>query len=113
MRDRDRAAEIRDGDLREAIERLARAYEPRRIYLFGSAARGDVDESSDYDLMVVVPDSATTARRRSRIAYEALRGTRIAADVLVCTESYFDDRAHLAAALPGTILREGRQFYGE
>lgn len=106
-----RGTEISEGRLRDALRRLVQAYEPRRIYLFGSAARGDTDEGSDYDLMVVVADSAPAARRRSRIAYQALRGTGIAADVLVCSETYFDQRAHLAASLPGTILREGRLLY--
>jgi predicted nucleotidyltransferase len=103
--------ETADGNLRELVRRLVRAYEPQRIYLFGSAARRDAGEASDYDLMIVVPDSAPPARRRSRIGYEALRGTGIAADVLVCSESYFDRRAHLAASLPATILREGRLVY--
>lgn len=111
MTESSHAAEIGGAGLREAVQRLVRAYQPQRIYLFGSAARGDADEGSDYDLMVVVPDSAPAARRRSRIAYEALRGTAIAADVLVCSESYFDGHAHLAASLPGTIPREGRLLY--
>lgn len=111
MTDHSQAAGIRDAVLRDVVGRLVRAYEPQRIYLFGSVARGDTDEASDYDLMVVVPDPAPAARRRSRVAYEALRGTGVAADVLVCTESYFDRRAHLAASLPGTILREGRLLY--
>ncbi|MFN2470226.1 MAG: nucleotidyltransferase domain-containing protein [Gaiellaceae bacterium] len=111
MTDTSRAVEVPDSGLCDAVRRLVRAYDPRRIYLFGSAARGEAGEASDYDLLVVVSDSAPAARRRSRIAYEALRGTGIAADVLVCTESYFDRRAHLAASLPGTILREGRLLY--
>jgi predicted nucleotidyltransferase len=102
---------ITDERLREAVQRLVDVYEPRRIYLFGSVARGDVDHESDYDLLVVVPDSAPADLRRSRIAYEALRGTGTAADVLVCSESYFDRRSHLAASLPGTVLREGRLLY--
>lgn len=77
--ERNQVDEIRNARLREAVQRLVRAYQPQRIYLFGSAARGDADEESDYDLMVVVRDSAPAARRRSRIAYEALRGTGIAA----------------------------------
>lgn len=111
MTDRRPPADIDDPRLREAVERLVRAYAPRRIYLFGSAARGDSDEESDYDVMVAVPDSAPAERRRSRIAYQALRETGTAADVLVSSESYFDSRSHLAASLPGTILREGRLFY--
>lgn len=90
------------------VERLIEAYKPERIYLFGSKARGDYGPDSDFDLMVVVPDSAPNDRKRSRLAYEVLRGTGTAADVLVYTRGAFESRLHLAASLPATVLREGR-----
>jgi uncharacterized protein len=90
------------------VQRLVDAYQPEQIYLFGSSARGDATDDSDYDLLLIVPDDAEPQRQRSRRAYEALRGTGLAADVLVCTRSYFDARVHLKASLPGTVLREGK-----
>jgi predicted nucleotidyltransferase len=93
------------------VERLAEAYEPDRIYLFGSKARGDYGPDSDFDLLVVVPDDAPEDRKRSRLAYERLWGTGTAADVLVWTRGRFESRAYLRASLPGTILREGRLLY--
>jgi len=98
--------------LEDIIGRLRTAYEPERIYLFGSAARGDTHADSDYDLMVVVGDSAPPQRRQSRLAYEALRGTAAAADVVVVTHSYFERRRDLPASLPATVLREGRLLFG-
>ena len=98
----------RDPKLRLVVDRLVGAYAPERIYLFGSVARGDADQDSDYDLMVVVPDDASLERCGSRLAYQALRGTGIAADVLVWTRGRFERRAHVVASLPATILREGR-----
>jgi hypothetical protein len=94
-------------ELKDIVQRLARAYLPSRIYLFGSVARGDAGLDSDYDLLVIVPDDAPPERRRSRLAYEALWETGVAADVLVWTASQFDSRSHLAASLPATVLREG------
>jgi predicted nucleotidyltransferase len=101
-----------DQTLAEAVRRLVKAYLPERINLFGSVARGDPGPDSDYDLLVVVPDDASPERRRSRLAYETLRGTGTAADVLVCTSSYFEQRRLLKASLPGTVLREGRLLHG-
>jgi len=101
-----------DPALAEVVRRLVEAYQPERIYLFGSVARGDAGADSDYDLLVVAPDDAALERRRSRLAYEALRGTGTAADVVVCTRSYFEDRRLLKASLPGTVLREGRLLHG-
>src|ERR1019366_5624642 len=101
-----------DPVLSEVVRRLVEAYRPEYIYLFGSVARGEAGPDSDYDLLIVVPDDAPPERRRSRLAYEALRGTGTAADVLVCTRSYFERRRLLQASLPGTVLREGRALHG-
>lgn len=97
--------------LAEIVHRLVAAYEPERIYLFGSKARGDAGPDSDYNLMVVVPDDAPPVRRRSRLAYEALRGTGRAADILVYTRSSFDSRLHVRTSLPATIVSEGRLLH--
>jgi len=100
-----------DPQLTEAVRRLVAAYEPLRIYLFGSVARGDTGPDSDYDLMLIVPDDAPSHRLRSRLAYEALRGTGIAADVLVWTRSRFERRARVIASLAATVLREGKMLH--
>jgi predicted nucleotidyltransferase len=100
-----------DARLAEIVRRLVEAYQPERIYLFGSVARGEAAPDSDYDLLVVVADDAPPERKRSRLAYEVLWGTGAAADVLVCTRSYFEARRHLKASLPGTILQEGKLLH--
>lgn len=102
---------IDDPKLTEVVRRLVEAYEPERIYLFGSKARGDAGPESDYDLMVIVPDHAPPERRRSRLAYERLWGTGTAADVLVWTKDAFEKRLHVKASLPATIEREGKLLY--
>lgn len=102
-----------DSTLWEILRRVVEAYQPLGIYLFGSKARGDANRDSDYDLMVVVPDSAAPERRRSRLAYEALWGVGTAADVLIRTRNQFERSLHLKASLPATIAREGILLYGE
>ncbi len=101
----------RDPVLAEILRRLVAAYQPERVYLFGSKARGDEGPDSDYDLMVVVPDSAPQERRRSRLAYQVLWGTGTAADVLVSTRESFDSRLGVKASLPATVVREGELLY--
>lgn len=100
-----------DAKLQEIVRRLVLAYEPERIYLFGSAARGTTGPDSDYDLLVIVPDDAPPERRRSRLAYEVLRGTGVAADVLVFARSYFEGRRHVRASLSATVEREGKLLH--
>jgi len=100
-----------DPRLDAVVRRLVEAYQPERIYLFGSVARGDGDVDSDYDLLIVVPNDAPPERRRSRLAYEVLRGTGAPVDALVCSHDWFFSRVHLRASLPGTVLREGRLLH--
>ncbi|MFN8474463.1 MAG: nucleotidyltransferase domain-containing protein [Anaerolineae bacterium] len=97
-----------DAKLAEIVQRLVVAYHPERIYLFGSKARGQAGPDSDYDLMVIVSEDAAPEQRTSRLAYQALRGTGTAADVLVWTWQAFNERLHLRASLPSTIIREGK-----
>jgi predicted nucleotidyltransferase len=104
-------SEIVNPKLAEIVSRLVEAYEPERIYLFGSVARGDAGPDSDFDLLVVVPNEAPPEKRRSRLAYQRLWGTGVAADVLVWTKERFDSRLHLKASLPATVLREGKLLY--
>lgn len=101
-----------DPVLEEIVRRLAEAYRPERIFLFGSRARGERGPDSDYDLLVVVPDDVPPDRRRSRLAYEVLRGTGVAADVLVWTRDAFESRLPLRASLPAMVMAEGRLVYG-
>ena len=103
--------EVIDPTLREIVQRLVDAFEPEAIYLFGSHARGEGVADSDLDLMVVVSDTAAPERRGSRLAYRALRGTGVVADVLVWTRCEFDRRLHLRASLPSTVVREGMLLY--
>jgi predicted nucleotidyltransferase len=109
---RDPSFDPSDPVLDEIVRRLVEAYEPLQVYLFGSTARGEAHASSDYDLLVVVPDEAPPEHRRSSLAYKALRGTGVAADVVVCTRSYLEPRRQLKASLPGIALREGRILHG-
>ena len=104
-------ARIDDPKLAEIVRRLVEAYQPERIYLFGSKARDQANPDSDYDIMVIIPDSAPSPQRRSRLAYEVLRGTGTAADVLVWPRESFEKRLHLQASLPSTIQREGKLLY--
>lgn len=100
-----------DPVLTEVVRRLVEVYHPLRIYLFGSAARGDAGPDSDYDLMVVVPDEAPAELQDCDLAYRVLHGLRIAKDILVWRRTEFDKRLHLKASLPATVLREGKLLY--
>ena len=97
--------------LREIVKRLVDIYHPERIYLFGSAARGDASPDSDYDFMVLVPDDAPLELREDPRVFRALHDIDAPIDVIVWTLREFDRRLHLPASFPSTIVREGKLLY--
>lgn len=97
--------------IRDVVERLVGVFRPERIYLFGSRARGDWNEDSDYDLMVIVSSSDLPPHRRAEQAYRVLYGLGIPKDVLVWTREEFDRFLPVVASLAATIEREGRLLY--
>ena len=100
-----------DPKLDEMVRRLVEAYHPERIYLFGSAARGDAGPDSDYDFMVVVPDDSPRELLDPGRGYSALCGLGVSKDVVVSTRHNFDKQLHLKASFPSTIVREGKLLY--
>ena len=101
-----------DQAIEEIARRLVAHYHPERIYLFGSAARGDSGPDSDLDFCVVLPDDAPEELLRSGAIYRELRGIGYPADVIPWRRTDFDARAaYVVASLPATILREGRLIY--
>jgi len=101
----------RDARLAEIVDRLVESLQPARIYLIGSRARGDSDEHSDYDILVLVEELTEPSYRLSQRGYGALRGIPAAVDVLVWDRATFEARLHLKASFPATVAREGRLLY--
>ncbi len=101
----------RDQAIAEITRRLVDYFHPERVYLFGSAARGDDSPDSDLDFCVVLPDDAPERFYRPGI-HRALWGVGAAADVVRWPASEFERRAiHVKASLPATIMREGKVLY--
>ena len=99
--------------LAEIVKRLVDSYNPEMIYLFGSKARGEEGPDSDYDLLVVVPDSAPVELHGSQLAYKVLWGVGTAVDVLVWKRQAFEERLHLRASLPSVVKDEGELLYAQ
>ena len=89
------------------IKRLITTLNPEKIYLFGSRATGTCTHDSDYDLMVVVPQSNLPRHKRNRIAFRALCGVGASKDVIVLTSQEFEESSQVVCSLVSTVLREG------
>jgi len=84
--------EISPEVIRVAVERIVQAFNPERIYLFGSRARGESTEESDLDFLVVMESDRPRAERRG-IVSEAVRPRFFPMDIVVYTPEEFRESA--------------------
>jgi len=85
----------------KALELLQRAAPGATIIVFGSCARGEMNEHSDLDVLVVEPEVTDQWEEMVRLR-RAMRPVRLAADVIVVSQKTFDKWADT----PNTILYE-------
>lgn len=98
-------------ELAGTLERLVDAFQPDRVYVFGSQARGTPPPDSDIDLLVIVPTAKEPAYRLAGQAYSMLAPLSLPLELLFMTRAEFDARTPAAASLPAAVLREGRLLY--
>jgi len=100
----------RDGaTLDEIIRRLRQVFQPSSVRPFGSRARGTNRPDADYDLLVVIPDSADPPYRRAQAAHAALWGLHASVDVLVLTEAEVVEQAAWTSSVVHAALAGGRE----
>ena len=102
-----------EATLRIATERLVAQFQPKRVILFGSQARGAADARSDVDLLVVCSlDTSRGSRRALMVAMDrALRGLDMATDIIVLAPEEFDRDRHIPGTVARPAWREGIVLY--
>ena len=101
----------RQDAIRELTRRIVEYYQPDRVYLFGSVARGDASLESDLDFLVVVPDDAPPERRRVREFQMRRLDIREPVDLVVVRRTYFDRNQGAPSSLPFAARTEGKVLY--
>jgi len=98
-------------EIKSIADQIIRKYEPLKIILFGSAARGEYDRVSDLDFLIIKEDVPVHGLARMR-QLDDLIDRNIASDMLVYRPDEFEERIKLGDPFIKTILREGRVLYG-
>ncbi|WP_428770335.1 nucleotidyltransferase domain-containing protein [Treponema sp. HNW] len=98
-------------EIRIIAERLQKSVNPQKIYLFGSFARNEEKDDSDYDFYLVMSDSVRDKLSVSQKAYRSLRGLkRRSVDIVVGSVSGFKER-RTRKTLENIVDREGVILY--
>ena len=84
--------------IEQMVLRIVERFDPERIILFGSAARGDAGPDSDVDLLVVMPVEGLKREKQLEIR-KALRGIRTPVDIVVSTPEEFDWRQEIVGTI--------------
>ena len=91
----------------DAARRAANAASsPARVMLFGSYARGDADEGSDLDLLVIETDVPDKAEE-----YLKLHRAIGSIGVGVVSREEFTRRSQVPGTLPYWVAKEGRLIH--
>src|SRR5438045_67375 len=95
-----------DALIDEVLQRLIRSFDPIKIILFGSRARGDAGPDSDLDLLIVMPDG--TDRHRVAVAMRReVADILLPMDLVVTTPQQVRDRGHIMSSVLHPALAEG------
>ncbi|MFQ5987219.1 MAG: nucleotidyltransferase domain-containing protein [Dehalococcoidia bacterium] len=97
-----------DRVMKEIVAAL-KGYDPRRVILLGSLARGEEDRYSDIDL-VIIKETEERFLDRINSVYEILQPTR-ALDVLVYTPEEFEHMRREGNPFIERLLQEGMVIY--
>ena len=99
-----------DPILQEIVSRLLEVGEPQKIILFGSHARGEASDESDFDLLVIETSLAPRFRRAARYR-RALKDFGHPKDVVVWTPDEVAEWQNVPNAFVTTAIREGIVLY--
>lgn len=99
-------------EVSEIVNCFVKSLSPKLVYLFGSYARGDYNENSDYDFYIVMPGDYIVTHDTAAKAYESIYGkSKKPVDILVNNEIEFEKRSLIFSSFEKTVKDEGIIVY--
>jgi len=96
--------------IQQMVKRIATRFQPDKIILFGSHARGRSGLDSDVDLLVVMPVSGSRREKAIEIAV-TLHDIPLAKDVIVVRPEDFEWRSKIVGTIERPAAQEGKLLY--
>ncbi len=92
------------------VDRIVGQFQPARVVLFGSRARGGANEWSDVDLLVVMRNVADKRKAAVEIR-RLLVDMPVSKDIIVATPDEIARRGHVVGTVLHAALRDGTVLY--
>jgi uncharacterized protein len=99
-----------ESQIDEMVGRIVQRFDPERIILFGSAARGEAGPDSDVDLLVVMRVDGSQREKAVEIGV-AVNDVPVAKDIIVTRPEDFEWRKEIPGTIERPAAREGRLLY--
>ena len=96
--------------IQRMVELIVAQFQPEKIILFGSHARGDGTADSDVDLLIVMPVEGSKRAKQLEIR-AAVHDVHIPKDILVSRPEEFQWRKDIVGTIERPAIREGKVLY--
>ena len=107
---------VSHNDIQEMIQtikdRIIERFQPERIILFGSHARGDAGLDSDVDILVVI-DMKGSKREKAIEIGRVLHDIPVAKDIIVSTSEEYEWRKDVTGTIEYPASHEGVMLYAK
>lgn len=97
-------------EINSILAQLVRLYRPDKVILFGSLAKGDINEGTDIDLFIIKSDAPELGVDRIR-ELDAMIKYTLATDFIVYKPEEVEQRLKLGDPFIKGIIEEGKVLY--
>lgn len=94
----------------EIVNKIAINYNPYKIILFGSYASGNINESSDLDLLII-KNTNIPKHKRGRVVRKFLYGSMVPMDLIIYTEKEFEEEKKQKYSFINTAIKSSQVLY--
>jgi predicted nucleotidyltransferase len=96
--------------INDIVKRIANNYNPDKIILFGSYAKGNPNKDSDLDLLII-QDTDLPRHKRGLDIRLSLIGTKISMDILVYTKAEFEIEKNEKYSFLNSAIKNSKILY--
>ena len=98
-------------EISHLTQQIIEKYKPKRVILFGSAARGEWTPDSDADFLIIKDETPLLGADRIR-EISRIIDRNISVDFLIYRPEEFNRRLQMGDPFLKSILKEGKVLYG-